>query len=109
LEGGEGVSDWDTLGSRQLSALDKLYHLIDRVDLQEMEEKRQISNLPPASPDVSSPRGGRQSPISMQGKKGEWMKIGSTKSSRFQVKKPDQQQQNKPPTFAPPTSGPIHS
>jgi len=77
--------------------------------LQEMEEKRQINSLPPMSPYQASPRGGRQSPISMQGKKGEWMKIGSTKSSRFQVKKPDQQQQNKPPTFAPPTTGPIHS
>jgi hypothetical protein len=76
--------------------------------LQEMEEKRQINNLPPAE-SANSPRGGRQSPLSMQGKKGEWMKIGSTKSSRFQVKKPDQQQQNKPPTFAPPTTGPIHS
>lgn len=53
--------------------------------LQEMEEKRQISNLPPASPDGPSQRGGRQSPINMQGKKGEWMK-NNTKSSRFQVK-----------------------
>lgn len=59
--------------------------------LQEMEEKQKINSLPQTSPEgTSSPRGGRQSPISMQGKKGEWMKMSSTKSSRFQVKKPDQ-------------------
>ncbi|CAL8113002.1 unnamed protein product [Orchesella dallaii] len=77
--------------------------------LQEMEEKRQINSLPPTSPEGGpSQRGGRQSPISMQGKKGEWMKISSTKSTRFQVNKKTDQQ-SKAPILGPPTGGPIRS
>jgi translation initiation factor 4G len=57
---------------------------------QEMEEKRQISNLPP--PSMGDQRGGpsnRQPQGTQQTKKGDWNTVQSNKSSRFQIKKPD--------------------
>jgi len=57
-----------------------------------MEEKRQISSLPP--PSMNDQRSGgpnsRQPAGQQQTKKGDWNTVQSNKSSRFAIKKPDQ-------------------